>query len=104
MIGAQILIAGAAGRAFAATDPGIHRDTVADRCIGPFAGGFDHAGDFVAKRERQRAVLGDVELLAAAEIKIAVLNMQVGMADAAAFDADQHFAVARLGQIGNGLA
>ena len=50
------------------------------RAIGLVAGALDHAGDLVAERERQRAILGDVEPPVAAEFEIAVLKMQVGMA------------------------
>ena len=62
------------------------------------------AGDLVAEREWQRAARGDVELLVAAEREIAVLQMQVGMADAAALDAHQHFAAARGGAVDDGFA
>ncbi len=103
--GAQILLAAAARRASAATDPGIDRDAAADgRAVGFVSRGFDHAGDLVSERERQRAVLGDVEPLVAAEQEIAVLQMQVGMAHAAALDAHQHFAAARRGAVDHGLA
>jgi hypothetical protein len=37
----------------------------------------------------------DVELLVGAEGEVAVLHVQVGMANAAAFDAHQDFAAAR---------
>ncbi len=105
MIGAQILVAGAAGGACAAADPWIDRDAMADhRAVGRVAGGFNSAGDLMAERERQRAVFGDVELLAAAQIEIAVLDVQVGMADAATFHAHQNFAAARGRAIRDGLA
>src|SRR5579864_2884480 len=80
MGGAQILLAGTAGRAAAAADPRIDRDAVADgRAFGIRTCAFDHAGDLVTERERQRAILGDVEPLVVAERKVAVLQMQVGM-------------------------
>ena len=105
MVGAQVLLAGTAGRAGAAADPGIDRDAVADhRAFGIRSCAFDHAGDLMAERERQRAILGDVEPLVVAEREIAVLQMQVGMAHAAAFDAHQHFAAARRRTIDDGLA
>ena len=64
----QILLASAARRASAAADPGIDRDLAAnDRSVGFTSRGFDHAGDLVAERERQRAILGDVEPLLATE-------------------------------------
>ena len=44
---------------------------------------IDDAGDLVAEREGQRHAARGVELLAAAEIGIAVLDVQVGMAQTA---------------------
>ena len=74
MGGAHILFAGTASRAGAAADPGIDRDAATDRgAFGVGSGAFDHAGDFMPERERQRAILGDVEPLVVAERKIAVL-------------------------------
>ena len=64
----------------------------------------DDAGDLVAERERQRHAARGVEPLAAAEIGIAVLDVQVGMAEPAAFDADQHFAALRLRRVDDGFA
>src|SRR5271170_3754486 len=91
VLGAQILLAGAAGGASAAADPRIDRHAAADdRAVGRVAGGLDHAGDFVTERKRQRAVFGDVEPLIAAQREIAVLDVQVRMAYAAALHADQN--------------
>src|SRR5580692_4625740 len=58
----------------------------------------------MAEREWQRTILRNVEPLVVAERKIAVLQMQVRMAHAAALDAHQHFAAARRRTIHDGLA
>ena len=58
----------------------------------------------MAERERQRAAGGDVELLVVAEREIAVLQMQVGMAHAAALDAHEHFVAARRRAVDDGFA
>jgi len=105
MGGAHILFAGTASRAGATADPGIDRDAAADGgAFGVGSGAFDHAGDLVAEREWQGTILGDVEPLVVAERKIAVLQMQVRMAHAAARDAHQHFAAARRRAIHDGFA
>ena len=102
---AQIFLAGAAGRAGAAADPGIDRDLRAGlRARGVRSRALDHARDLVAERERQRAAGAHVERLAVAEREIAVLHVQVGMADAAALDAHQHLGALRLRAIDDGLA
>src|SRR5207248_9924604 len=64
---------------------------------------LDHPRDFVAQRERQRHAAGGVEPLAAAKIGIAVLDVQVGMTEAAALDADQNFAALRLRRVDDGF-
>src|SRR5712671_1372224 len=104
--GAIILLAMPAGGALAAADPWIDRDLVARPGVRPGVGtgARDGAGDLVAKGEGQGAALRDVELLVAAEPEVAVLDMQVGMAHAAALDPHQHLTAARLRAIGNGLA
>jgi hypothetical protein len=92
----KFLLAAAAGGASPTTDPGINGNTAADdRRIGVAADVFDHAGDFMTECEGQDASGADVELLVAAEGEVAVLQMQVGMANAAAFDAHQDLAAAR---------
>jgi hypothetical protein len=58
----------------------------------------------VAEREGQRAAGTDIELLVAAELEIAVVDVQIGMAHAAALDADQDFAPSRLRAIDDRLA
>src|SRR6202023_4057499 len=60
MGGAHVLFAGTASRAGATADPGIDGDAAADGgAFGIRPGAFDHAGDFMSERERQRAILGD---------------------------------------------
>jgi hypothetical protein len=96
IISAQILLAAAAGGAGPTTDPGINGNTAADdRRIGVAADAFDHAGDFMTECEGQGASGADIELLVGAEGEVAVLQVQVGMANAAAFDAHQDLAAAR---------
>ena len=56
------------------------------------------------ERERQRHAARGVELLAAAEIGITVLDVQVGMAQPAALDADQDFLALRLRRLDDGFA
>src|ERR1043166_5403611 len=99
-----ILLAGAAGRALTAADPGEHRERTADLdfCLGP--GLLDRAGDLVAEREGERAPLRHVEFLLAPEPEVAVLQMHVGMAHAAAADAHQHLAAFRHRRLRDGLA
>ena len=105
MIGAQVLFSRDARRAGAAPDPWIDRDAMANRgVLGLLAHALDHAGDLVPERKRQRAAGGHVELFVATQREIAVLQMQVGMADAATLDAHQHFAAARRGAVHDGLA
>jgi len=94
---ADIFLTRLAGRAPTATDPRIDRKLGARSHQRPRA--LDLTCDLMAERERQRAAGADVELLAVAEQKIAVLHVQVGMADAAARDAHQNFGARRLGDV-----
>jgi hypothetical protein len=57
----------------------------------------------VSERERQRHAARGVEFLAAAEVGITVLNMQVGMAQPATLDPDQHFLALRLRRVDDGF-
>ena len=91
-LGAQVLVAVAARRTFAAADPRIDRDLAPRRDVGLRTRCLDHAGDLMAESERQRAAGADVELPVGGELEEAVLDVQVGMADAAPLDAHQHFA------------
>ena len=91
--------------ALAAADPGEYRLLLADQVLRRIGADFlDHAGDLMAERERQRHAARGVELLAAAEIGVAVLDVQVGMAQPAALDADQHFPALRFRRVDDGFA
>ena len=93
---AHVFFAGTTGRAGAAADPRIDRDfTPENDAVGAITGGFDHSGDLVSKRERQSAVFGDVEPLIAAQGEIAVLDMQIRVANPAARHPDQNLGTAR---------
>jgi hypothetical protein len=65
---------------------------------------IDDPRDLMAQGEGQRHAARGVELLAAAEIRIAVLDVQIGMTEAAAFDADQNFPALRLRRVDDGFA
>ena len=93
LLDAEVFIAIGAVAALAAADPGEHRLLLSDQILRGVRSDFlDDAGDLVAERERQRHAARGIEPLAAAEIGVAVLDVQVGMAQAAAFDADEDFA------------
>jgi hypothetical protein len=95
IVSAQILLAVAADGAGPRTNPGINGNTAADdRRIDVAADAFDHAGDFMTECEGQGASGAGIELLVGAEGEVAVLQVQVGMANAAAFDAHQDFSTA----------
>ena len=98
---AQVLVAARAQPALAAADPGIGRVALARLdALGLGARRLDRAGDLVAQREGQRAVAAHVELLAAAQVEVAVLQVEVGVAHAAMGDAQQHLGALRLGRRG----
>src|SRR5215470_10506239 len=102
---ADVLVAAAAGRTVAATDPRIDRDRRAwRRRRGGLAGRLDRAGDLVAEGEWERATRAHVELLVFAELEIAVLHVQVRMAHAAAVDAHEDLRALRLRTVRDGLA
>ena len=105
LLDAEILVAIGAVAALAAADPGEHRLLLADQILRNVGADFvDDARDLVAERERQRHAARGVELLAAAEIGVAVLDVQIGVAEAAALDAHQHLAALRLRRVDDGLA
>src|SRR5664280_1534171 len=104
LLEAEILVAIGAVAALAAADPGKYRLLLADQVLRSVGADFlDDAGDLVSQRERQRHAAGGIEPLAAAEIGIAVLDMQVGMAQPAALDADQDFLGRRLRRVDDGF-
>ena len=96
---AHVLVAARAQPALAAADPGIGGVELAWRhALRLGARRLHGAGDLVAQGEGQRAVAAHIELLAAAQIEIAVLQVDVGVAYAAMRDAQQHLAALRLGR------
>ena len=105
LLDAKVFIAIGAVAALAAADPGEYRLLLSDQVLRSIGAYFvDDAGDLVSERERQRHAARGVELLAAAEIGIAVLDVQIGMAKPATFDADEDFAALRLRRVDDGFA
>ena len=89
LLGAEIFIARQTVAALAAADPREYRPLGADQILRHVGAYFlDDAGDLVAEREGQCHAARGVELFAAAEIGIAVLDVKVGMAKSAALDPD----------------
>jgi hypothetical protein len=101
---ADVLVANLTGCALSAAHPGIDRGRAAGLDAGLGSGSGDSAGDFVAEGEWQRAARPHVELLAVAERKKAVLDMQVGMADTAAGNPDKHLGALGLRVFNDGFA
>ena len=105
LLDAEVFIAIGAVAALAAADPGEYRLLLSDQVLRSIGTDFvDDAGDLVSQRERQRHAARGVELLAAAEIGIAVLDVQIGMAQPATLDADEYFAALRLRRVDDGFA
>src|SRR5438874_2811745 len=102
---AVVVLAALAHDALSAPDPRIDEALVA-HLHAPSARPerFDDAERLVAERERRdAAALLDVEALAAAQVEVALPDVQVGVADARAGDAYQHLAALRLGRLGEHL-
>src|SRR5262249_48927857 len=89
---AEELLALAAYGAFAAADPRVGDDLVADRDPGRIRAECDDlAGDLVPHRERQlHAARLERNLPAAAEIEMSVPDVHVAVADARRLDPQQH--------------
>ena len=105
LFGTKVFIAVEAIGTLATADPRKHRLLLADEILRDFRADFvDNAGDLVAEREGQVHATRGIEAFAAAEIGVAVLNVQIGMAQAAAFDPHQHFLALRLRGLDDGLA
>ena len=105
LLDAEILVAIGAVAALAAADPREYRLPGADQAAWNIGTDLrDDAGDLVSQREGQGHAAGGVKFLAAAEIGVAVLDMQVGMAQPAALDPDQHFPGYRLRRLHDGFA
>src|SRR5690606_35132943 len=81
--GAQVFVAAPADPAAAAAGPRVHGEVAANLdAVGFRSDGLDDAGDLVAERERQLASAAHVELLAVAEIEIAVMHVDVAVTHA----------------------
>ena len=105
LLDAEIFVAVQTVAALAAADPREYRFLRADQVLRNIRTDFlDDAGDLVSERERQRHAARGVELLAAAEVGVTVLDMQIGMAQSATLDADQDFLALRLRRVDDGFA
>src|SRR5262245_25396628 len=89
----NILVTELAGGALPAADPGIYGDLATRLYVGIRPGAFDPAGNFMTKRERQRTPGANIKPFLAAEGKIPILHVQIGVADAATFDPHQNLGV-----------
>ena len=91
--GAHVVFFCEARRAGAATEPGVDNPQIADfDALGVGAEFDDAADDFVAHGKRQgHAAIGQRHLLTAADVVVALPDMQVGVADAAMRDLQQDF-------------
>ena len=104
-LGADVFLVALAGGALAAADPREDDEALAD--LAAFEQGLriradsrERAFDLVAQRVRQRAALGPVELVAIAEVDMAVLQVDVRMADAGVGDLHHHFRALRRRDVG----
>ena len=91
---AIVFLAAEACGALAAADPGVKRSALADLhtlCVGPEGDHFPR--DLVAKRMGQRQ--GKGQLLLASKANEALMDMNVGVADTAAFHPHQHLGARR---------
>src|SRR5260370_5617266 len=95
---AQLLLAALAHRAGTAAEPGEDQALVADLgALGVWSQGDDLADRFMSHGQRQfDAALGQLELLAAAEIVMTLPDMDIAVADAGGEDAQQDLAAAGL--------
>src|SRR5262249_14975809 len=89
----QILVAAAADRAFAAPDPWIGQQSVADRNALSVRAHCNHFADVLMPQcQRQlHAALGHDQFAAAAQVIIAIPDMKVGMTDAGGLYFQKHF-------------
>ena len=95
-LGADVFLVALAGSALAAADP--RKDDEALAGLAAFEQGLrigtdsrQRAFDLVAQRVGQRAALGPVDLVAIAQIDMAVLQVDVGMANAGVRNPDDDF-------------
>jgi hypothetical protein len=101
---ANVLITDFAGGALPASDPRIHGNPATGLYGRVRSCRIDLAGNFVTKREWQRAPGSHIKLFFSAEHKVTILHMQVGMADTTAFHPHQHFGSLRLRYVRDGFA
>ena len=105
LLEAEILVAIGAVAALTATDPRKNRFPAADQLFRNIGADFlDNPRDLVSERERQCRATGGIEPLAAAEVGIAVLDVEVGVAEPAALDPDKNFLALRLRRLHDGFA
>src|SRR6187431_188461 len=83
---ADVLITRAACRTASTTNPRIDRDLGAGLCACIGARAFNQPGDLVPQCEGQSAPRLYVEFLAAAEQKVSILHVQIGMTDPTTLD------------------
>src|ERR1700743_91407 len=84
LFGAEVFITIETIAALAAADPGEYGFLGADQILRNVGPDFlDDAGDLVPQGKRQRHAARGIELLAATEIGVAVLDMQVRVAQSA---------------------
>ncbi len=104
LLGAEIFVAIDTVAALAAADPGEYRFPGPDQVLRNLGADFlDDACYLVSQRERQCHAAGGVELLAAAEVGVTVLDMQVGMTQPTTLDEDEDFFTLRLRGLDNGF-
>src|SRR5580692_12156202 len=105
LFGAKGFVAVETVGAMAAADPGEYGLPCADQGLRPIGPHLLHDPCYlVSQRERQGHAAGGVELPAAPEVGVAVLNVQVGMAQPAALDADERFPTLRFRRFDDGFA
>src|SRR5262245_6802868 len=97
---AVVVLSRLAHGALAAADPGVDELFLPDaHAASPRPQGLHDAERLVAERKRRHAAtLLDVEALAAAEIEVAIPDVQVGVAHARARDSHEHLGSLRLGR------
>jgi hypothetical protein len=102
--GADVLITHTARRATPTTDPRIDRDLGAGLYVRIGACAFNQPGDLVPQCEGQSAPRLYVEFLAAAEQKVSILHVQIGMTDPTTLDPHKGFGALWLRRFDDGLA
>src|SRR5262245_19960327 len=100
----NILITDLACGALPATIPRVDRNFGTWLCWGVGADAVDDAGNLVSQCKGQGAAGADIQFLAAAKQEVAVLHMQVGMADATPRNADKDFRSLRSRRVNDGFA